>query len=457
MEAEELFEVVGELQGVINVAEGAQLVATAHAASHECRLTDRGPVEVHHGLGFVDQMAPSEVSLETGIGQWAAGRRVALAASVAERFPRLLSRILAGDLATATVQKVVSACDGLDVSACAAVEAVLVDRLADLDPARVRTLTRRVATRVARDQVAAAQRRNRVERLVEVSPGPDGSTTWWARLPADRSAAAWSAITSLGEAYADKDPSLTADQARADAFLDLLLTNVEVTAKVTLGVPVLTGAEADTARSAAQAHPDQPRPAHGRIDTDTDTRVGAGRPVAVGGLGLGAGFSISTALSGCEIPGIGFIEADAVEALLQAVPLEVGRALLDARTGTLIEAVSDAYRPPTAITDFVATRDGTCRMWGCGRPAKACDTDHARPWPGGRTTPTNLGELCRRHHRLKQRRRWIYRLHPDGTVTWTSPRGRTRTTYPDHAALPSPRGQETTPPRELVDVGPPPF
>ena len=73
MSPEELFDVTGELQGVLNATEGAQLVATAHAAAHETRLTDRGPVQVHHGLGFVDAMAPSEVSLSTGTGQWRRG------------------------------------------------------------------------------------------------------------------------------------------------------------------------------------------------------------------------------------------------------------------------------------------------------------------------------------------------------------------------------------------------
>ena len=45
MGQEELFEVTGELQGVANAVEGAQLVAIAHAGSHELRLTERGPVE----------------------------------------------------------------------------------------------------------------------------------------------------------------------------------------------------------------------------------------------------------------------------------------------------------------------------------------------------------------------------------------------------------------------------
>ena len=408
---------------------------------------------MHHGLGFVDAMAASELSLETGIGQWAAGRRVGLAAHAAERFPRLLGRVLAGDLAAATVQKVVSVCDGLDLPACAAVEAVLLDRLADLDPARVTTVTRRVATRVAADQMSAAQRKSRSDRAVQVSPGPDGTTTWWAQLPADRSAAAWSAICSLGDDYAEKDASLTADQARADALLDLLLTNVTVSASVTLGIPVLTGPDADTARAAAQAllNP-TPSTSGGDGGACEGTEPGAPveRPVAVGGCGLGSEFSISTALSGCEIAGIGFVDAETVEALLEVVPLEVGRALLDARTGTVVETVSAAYKPPRAITEFVKTRDGTCRMWGCTRPARSCDTDHARPWPAGSTTPSNLGALCRRHHRLKQRRHWTHELHPDGSVTWTSPRGRRRTTLPDHMMWPPPPAEPVaTPPRSV--------
>jgi hypothetical protein len=98
MTSEDLFEVAGELQGVLNSGEGAQLVAAAHAASHETRLTERGPVEVHHGVGFIDAMAGTEVSLATGVGQWAASRRVALGAAAVSRFPRLLRKVIDGDL-----------------------------------------------------------------------------------------------------------------------------------------------------------------------------------------------------------------------------------------------------------------------------------------------------------------------------------------------------------------------
>lgn len=435
---DELFELAGALQGLVNAAEGAQLVAVAHAASHETRLTDRGPVAVSHQLGFVDAMASTEVSLATGTGQWAAGRRVSLAASLAERFPRLLASVVDGTLCTGSVQKVVAGCAGLDSAACTAVEAVLLGRLPDLDPSRVTTLTRRVATRVAADQVRDAQARNRRDRCVQVSPGPDGTTTWWCQLPAGPSAAAWAAVSALGERYADDDPSLTPDQARADALLDLLLTNVTVTGRVTLGIPVIRPLADLPPGPAAAASPLEQDGSPRAGGTGATRGAGRGQEHAVGGQGLGPAFSVRAALDGCELPGIGWIDADTVEALLTSVPLEVGRALLDARTGTLVETTSTAYSPPRAIRDFVTTRDGTCRMWGCDRPATTCDLDHARPWPAGATGPANLGGLCRRHHRLKQRRRWSYRLCPDGTATWTSPTGTERTSRPDHACWPPP-------------------
>ncbi len=97
------------------------------------------------------------------------------------------------------------------------------------------------------------------------------------------------------------------DQARADALIDLLLTNVTVTATVTLGIPVLTGPDAHTARDTAIAEytgrepaPTQPRHHQGLRPADaarhhglqpppltSTTRTGCGRPIATGGLGLG--------------------------------------------------------------------------------------------------------------------------------------------------------------------------
>ncbi len=138
------------------------------------------------------------------------------------------------------------------------------------------------------------------------------------------------------------------------------------------------------------------------------------------------------AVSGANLPNLGWVEPATLANLLKLLPMDIARAVLEADTGTLASLTTNAYRPPKAISDFVRTRDGTCRMWGCSRPAVACDVDHCKPWPDGETTPTCLQCLCRRHHRFKQQNRWRPVLQPDGTLIWHGPNGTTRTTEPQH-------------------------
>ena len=45
--------------------------------------------EFAHEFGFIDAMTSTEVSLATGVGQWAAGRKVGLASALAGRFTKL--------------------------------------------------------------------------------------------------------------------------------------------------------------------------------------------------------------------------------------------------------------------------------------------------------------------------------------------------------------------------------
>ncbi|MGA1706636.1 MAG: HNH endonuclease signature motif containing protein [Candidatus Nanopelagicaceae bacterium] len=53
------------------------------------------------------------------------------------------------------------------------------------------------------------------------------------------------------------------------------------------------------------------------------------------------------------------------------------------------------------------------------------DIDHSQSWEsGGETNPTNLGLLCRRHHRMKTHGGWKIESHADGSCTWTSPQGK---------------------------------
>ena len=74
MSREDLVAVCGAVQGLVNVADGAQLVAMGYAARFELRNTSRGLIEVTRDVGFVDEFAASEIAVETGVGVFASGR-----------------------------------------------------------------------------------------------------------------------------------------------------------------------------------------------------------------------------------------------------------------------------------------------------------------------------------------------------------------------------------------------
>ncbi|MGL4743997.1 MAG: hypothetical protein ACRCZD_01220 [Phycicoccus sp.] len=507
----EAFELAGELQGLVNAAEGAQAAALAWGARVEERPVPGGFVERVHPVGFVSAMSASMACLEAGVTEGLAGRKVRLGASLGERFPRVRDLLVMGEVPASTAHKVLDACDGLDTGACLMVDDQLAPRLAGLDPAEVTRTVRRVAERVAADQVALHVEKVKRGRYVEVRPCvEDGLAELSAALPTATAAVAWSAVENVAAGYRRADPSLSADQARADAFGDLLLRNVTVSAKVTLGVPALTGdpgsatsrssagrSSAGGARngrsSASPASASRTRNAlapagtagttgpvaaesrtRARVDwadedvVHVDHHTGelvtfgeldrAGRKavswVEVPDVDNPAGGAVDAseadahhtvmapvdgacAVSGAEISGVGWVDASTVAALLKTFPVEVARAVLDAGTGTLASLTTSAYAPTTAMREFVHTRDGTCRMWGCTRRATHTDLDHTRPWPGGPTSPSNLVSLCRRHHRMKQHGRWRYTLHDDGDVTWVSTTGTTRHTEPAHRIIPA--------------------
>jgi hypothetical protein len=476
----QLATVVTTVQTLANSVEALQLSALAQLARHEVLMTSRGPVEEHLPLGEVGAFAVTEAATAMGTSTGAAGHKVAHGARLASAFPCTLAAMADGQVHPTAATRLVAACKGLDKNACAQVDAAMAPRLPHLEPNRVTSETRRTARRVAADQVEAAVKAARADRDVQVSPGTDGTTTWYAVLPAETSAAMWSSVTTLAAQYCQDSPTLTAAQARADALGDLVLGNVTVAARVALGVPVVTphppsGAAAERgdavrgACGAASADPAGGADAAGGARATRGAPAAGGAPVnggthATGGADarntsaegqvfpspVGCGGNGPCPVSGVDIPRIGHIPDYVVARLLSTVPLEVTRVLLDAETGVQLETTSAAYRPPATMRDFVAARDGVCRMWGCARAAAAVDLDHAVPWPDGGTTPANLAGLCRRHHRTKQHQGWRYRLEPDGTCTWTTPGGIGRVTYPTHLRLPEAGAPDTAVPESAV-------
>lgn len=171
-----------------------------------------------------------------------------------------------------------------------------------------------------------------------------------------------------------------------------------------------------------------------------------------------------------ELTGHGPVDAETAVRLTAEAP-SLRRLLVDPVTGTLRATDPGTYTVPAGLRAALQARDRTCRFPGCTRTAARCDLDHTTAWAdGGRTTAANLAHLCRAHHLLKHQTGWRVLQTSEGTLTWTSPTGRTRhdpvadpvdltgTTLPPGGPPPS-AGPDPTPapPTGTEDVGEPPF
>lgn len=279
-----------------------------------------------------------------------------------------------------------------------------------------------------------------------------------------------SAVDEAGRLRLEDDPDLPVGTARALGLTDLVLRGVEVRAEVRLGIPVIASAASrltfapvsgDQCTGSCGQGPEElivlEEGVTSRSRTEETFRIVTGSgadqvdvlaeewmpdvtsQAPVPTTASTTGEEGPAWVSGTTIPGVGFVPPDVVAAVSSQLDTRVSRALLDARTGTLLETSTPRYAIPAAQREFVTARDGSCRMWGCTRPVHTtrlgwrADVDHAIPWPEGETSPANLSALCRHHHRVKHSPRWRHTLHEDGTTEWFTPGGVPAFTFPIHA------------------------
>jgi hypothetical protein len=147
-----------------------------------------------------------------------------------------------------------------------------------------------------------------------------------------------------------------------------------------------------------------------------------GRPVTLN-LTLDLPTLLGLAENPGQLSGYGPISADVAREL--AADAKWRRFITDPLTGNLLDYGRESYKPPQALVDFLMARDRTCRFPGCRQSAKRADIDHAQAWDsGGKTDTSNLGVLCRRHHRLKTHGGWALKSFEDGSCEWISPAGK---------------------------------
>jgi hypothetical protein len=82
---------------------------------------------------------------------------------------------------------------------------------------------------------------------------------------------------------------------------------------------------------------------------------------------------------------------------------------------------STGYQPGPVLRRLTETRDGTCMLPCCNRNPRRCESEHAQPWPAGKTCTCNIGLNCKKHNLMKKDPRWQATQKPDGTRTWTTP------------------------------------
>ena len=225
-------------QQVINAASAVQALRVAQYAGREQEQDPSGVWgEVDHGLGHVGEFASDAFGPMLAMGFIAAGRKVEAAAALASKLPATLAAMSAGDLDPWRATIIATQLAEANASSCAAVEALIYPAVLDEAPGAVTRRVRRVLARVDSDALRLKAAKERLDRFVHAYPSEvPGLTTWVASLPA----ACWAAIDALAHQMSGVDPTRTLEQARADALVDLMLTNVQVATTVTLMIPVQT-------------------------------------------------------------------------------------------------------------------------------------------------------------------------------------------------------------------------
>lgn len=446
---------------------------------------ERGPDglyrPVHLAEGESAEFAAEAVALATRAGSWEAGARCDLAGRAVTDLRPLADLVADGLLRVRAVEIVAKETREASAPAVAAVVEHLLDplrgrpgsiRIVELEERELRKAVRRILQRVEPELLRRKAERNRRHQLkVAFAAGPVGTTDMYATLPSEMALALKEAIEVVAKQLREEDPEMSADVARAHGLADLALRGVDVSTNIRIGIPVITsaasrlafapyeGGEGSGSTLGQELH--GPTAREGRFVTgegadavDVIPEEWAGDavtsqvPTTVGPGGR------QSWISGCDVPGVGFIPADVVAALTTHLETKVSRALIDARTGVLVETSNPRYVVTGAMREFVAARDETCRMWGCNRRVRVgsaetnADLDHATPWPAGPSSPTNLSGLCRHHHRLKHTPGWTHTLHEDGRTEWVSPGGLPASTFPATWVHTEDEGDAASPPVE---------
>lgn len=379
-------------------------LAWTHAGMTRSIRAVAGPnVALISGGHTITDPGREEVAVALRISPSAAAVQVHTARKLCGPHRGTLQALSDGSLSYQGARMLVDVCEGLETEQILQVEARVLPSAGRRELSQLRRTARRAVAGLAMHVFEDSNRAARSVRRVTVEHQPDGLATFSALLPVADAYLLYDTVDARARVIADEerraaaaglpaDTDVTLDQRRADALMEIAHSGFEAATAVS--------SRAGKGESAG-------RDPHG--------------PMRRAAVILDLPTALGLADNPGEIPGYGPVPADVARQI--AADAHWVRWIVDPVSGELVDVGRRTYRPSEQMRDFIMARDRVCRFPGCNQPAHRNDIDHAVPWDsGGESIRSNLGSLCRRHHRMKSCGLWqLVESQADGSCTWRGP------------------------------------
>jgi hypothetical protein len=346
----------------------------------------------------------AEIAVALRISERAAENLIGYSRVLVDAFPATLAAVESGAISWQHATVIADELGGLEQRARSELEKLALEQASELTANKLGRLIRQARDTRNPETIPERHKVARQFRDVEVADGRDGLATLFLTASAGHVHAIFNKATAAAKAADGPLEDRTLAQRRADILIHMLLATVDgvpfgvvpdewddenfvqwyrgIKAEVVVSVPVLT----------LLGQSDEPATLDGWCPIDPDTaRILAGSAKS-------------------------FI-----------------RVLTHPESGTVLSVGRRRYKVPKDLRRHIEIRDLTCRFPGCSIAAHRCDIDHSLDWQyEGETSHINLAAMCRGHHTLKGNTAWTVVQSTDGsgTMTWTSPTGRTYRTMP---------------------------
>jgi hypothetical protein len=317
----------------------------------------------------------------------AAEEALLAAALLFERFPALGQGLREGWLDLARARVIAEGLLGLSPEQGSRAVELLMPFAPSMTTGQLRARVAKLAIEIDPESARKSYEEGMKGRRVWAGRNPDGTAGLFGLdLAADRVAEAMRRIHQLARAAKTADDERSADQIRADIFLDLLTGSMD---------PSATGS--------------------GHLDLRVDLTT-------LAGLNENPG----------EIPGWGPVIADVARQVAERQPKATWQVTVTGAEDEVVWTGTTRRRPTAAMRRYVEVTRAVCVFPGCRMPASQSDLNHNQPWSeGGPTAVWNLEPGCRHDHRLIHEGGWkLERIGPS-RWQWTSPLGRTYSVGPD--------------------------